>query len=93
MVLYEGTNALHKVDDLEQFGDNDLMDMFMDLNVLVQPEQPPASQAFCGTARTGCSVWRAQASLGRLFFWWYFIGSGLGGEPLKEGYSALGNRH
>ena len=30
MVLYEGTNPLHKVDDLEQFADNDLMDMFMD---------------------------------------------------------------
>ena len=30
MVLFEGTNKLHAVDDLEQFGDNDLMDMFMD---------------------------------------------------------------
>ena len=30
MVLYEGTNALYKVDDLEAFADSDQMDMFLD---------------------------------------------------------------
>ena len=30
MVLYEGTKQLHKVDDLTQFFDNDLMNKFVD---------------------------------------------------------------
>ena len=28
--LFEGANLLHKVDDVDQFADNDLMDMFLD---------------------------------------------------------------
>ena len=30
VILYDGQNSLHKVDDLDQFADNDLMDMFLD---------------------------------------------------------------
>eukprot|EP00806_Schmidingerella_arcuata_P007518 Macronucleus_7890.p1 GENE.Macronucleus_7890~~Macronucleus_7890.p1 ORF type:complete len:128 (+),score=45.41 Macronucleus_7890:1-384(+) len=30
IVLYEGRNALYRVDDLEQFTDSDAMDMFLD---------------------------------------------------------------
>ena len=30
MAMYEGENQLHKVDDLDNFADNDLMDMFLD---------------------------------------------------------------
>ena len=30
VVLFEGSNALHKVDDLDSFADNDLMDMLLD---------------------------------------------------------------
>ena len=30
MVLYEGMNALHRVDELTGFADNDLMDMFLE---------------------------------------------------------------
>ena len=30
VVLFEGTNALHKVDDLSDFANQDMMDMFLD---------------------------------------------------------------
>ena len=30
VVLFEGSNALHKVDDLGDFANNDMMDMFLD---------------------------------------------------------------